>query len=311
MQKHVAITGMTGLVGINLANRLAAQGYVVYGLLRDEPSNLYIDPKINKVYGNINSMDDVTYFLKKSNPDYIFHLAAQTQAHESITYPYEAFYTNFVGSLNILEASRLHTKASAIIVASSDKAYGELEGESYVESTPLNGVYPYDASKVSVEVLARSYKETYNMPIVVTRSCNVYGTGDNNTQRLISGIFKAYLSGEDFILRNGGRDVREYVHVNDVVEAYLKIAEHTATEDIYTAFNISSGDKYSSMEVFKLMENAIGEEVSVKVVFDDSLEIKNQAMSSELLRNVTGWKPEIRFEDGIADIVAWYMNNTQ
>ena len=248
MTKRVAVTGITGLLGARLANVLAERGFVVYGLVRDEPSNVYLNPKINKVYGNINSLEDVSYFIKKSTPDYIFHLAAQTQAYESITYPYNSFYTNFVGSLNILEAARLYSSSTAIVVASTDKAYGELDGDEYIESTPLNGKYPYDASKVTTDILCRSYRHTFEMPIVSTRACNIYGPGDNNTQRLIPGIAKASLTNKEFTIRNGGRDIREYVHVDDVVEAYLKIAEHASNENLHPAFNISSGKAYSTIE---------------------------------------------------------------
>ena len=311
VNRHVAITGITGLIGARLANVLAEQGFTVYGLMRDEPSNIYLNSKINKIYGNVNSLEDVSYFIKKSSPEHIFHLAAETQAHESVTYPYNTMYTNFVGTLNILEAARLYASASAIVVASSDKAYGELEGEEYLEESPLNGAYPYDASKAATETVVRAYRKSYNMPAVTTRSCNVYGPGDNNTQRLIPGIFKSHLSGEEFELRNGGRDIREYIHVDDLVEAYISVAKHVETKNLHPSFNISSGDRYSTIEVFSLMEKAIGKEVNFKIAFDGSIEINRQVMSYKLLHSETGWAPKIPFEKGLKDVVGWYMNNTQ
>ena len=311
MKKRVAITGITGLIGARLANVLAEKGFTVYGLIRDEPSNIYLNSKINKIYGNVNSLEDVVYFIKKSNPEHIFHLAAETQAHGSVAYPYNTMYTNFVGTLNVLEAAKLYASASAIIVASSDKAYGELEGEEYLEENPLNGAYPYDASKAATETVVRAYRKSYNMPAVTTRSCNVYGPGDNNTQRLIPGIFKSYLSGEEFELRNGGRDIREYIHVDDLVEAYISVAKHVETKNLHPSFNMSSGDRYSTIEVFNLMERAIGKEINFRIAFDESVEINKQVMSYNLLHSETGWSPKIPFEKGLRDVVAWYMNNTQ
>lgn len=310
MAKRVAVTGITGLLGARLANILAERGFVVYGLIREEPSNIYLHSKINKVYGNVTSIEDTSYFIKKAKPDYIFHLAAQTQAYESITHPYETFHTNFLGSLNILEAARLYANATAIVVASTDKSYGELEGEEYLESTPLNGKFPYDASKVTTDVLARSYRHSFEMPVVSTRACNIYGPGDNNTQRLIPGIVKAFLTNKEFTIRNGGRDIREYMHVDDVVEAYLKIAEYASNENLHSAFNISSGKAYSTIEVFNLMEKAIGKEINSKIIFDEAKEISKQVMSHKLLTSATGWEPRISLEDGIKAVTAWYLNNT-
>jgi CDP-glucose 4,6-dehydratase len=310
MTKRVAITGITGLLGARLANIMAEKGFVVYGLIRDEPSNIYLNSKINKIYGNTNSIEDISYFLKKANPDYIFHLAAQTQAYESLTHPYDTFYTNFVGSLNILEAARLYVNPTAIVIASTDKAYGELDDDEYLESSPLNGKFPYDASKVTTDILAKSYRHTYNMPIAVTRGCNIYGPGDNNTQRLIPGIAKAFLTNQEFVIRNGGRDIREYIHVDDVSEAYIKIAEHVEEKNLHAAFNISSGNRYSTIEVFNLMEKAIGKEINSKIIFEDAKEISKQLMNHDLLTSATGWEPKIKFEDGIKDVASWYLNNT-
>jgi CDP-glucose 4,6-dehydratase len=310
MTKRVAITGITGLLGARLANIMAEKGFVVYGLIRDEPSNIYLNSKINKIYGNTNSIEDISYFLKKASPDYIFHLAAQTQAYESLTHPYDTFYTNFVGSLNILEAARLYVNPTAIVIASTDKAYGELDDDEYLESSPLNGKFPYDASKVTTDILAKSYRHTYNMPIAVTRGCNIYGPGDNNTQRLIPGIAKAFLTNQEFVIRNGGRDIREYIHVDDVSEAYIKIAEHVEEKNLHAAFNISSGNRYSTIEVFNLMEKAIGKEINSKIIFEDAKEISKQLMNHDLLTSATGWEPKIKFEDGIKDVASWYLNNT-
>jgi hypothetical protein len=194
--------------------------------------------------------------------------------------------------------------------ASTDKAYGELDDDEYLESSPLNGKFPYDASKVTTDILAKSYRHTYNMPIAVTRGCNIYGPGDNNTQRLIPGIAKAFLTNQEFVIRNGGRDIREYIHVDDVSEAYIKIAEHVEEKNLHAAFNISSGNRYSTIEVFNLMEKAIGKEINSKIIFEDAKEISKQLMNHDLLTSATGWEPKIKFEDGIKDVASWYLNNT-
>lgn len=311
MGKHVAITGISGLVGARLANVLSERGFSVYGLFRDEPSNINLNNNINKIYGNINSLEDATYFIQKSKPDYIFHLAAETQAFDSVGSPYNTFYTNFNGTLNLLEAARLYSNPKAVVVASTDKVYGELIFDEYLEFHPLNGTYPYEASKVSTEAVVRSYRKSYDMPIVMARPCNIYGPGDNNSQRLIPGIIKAYLENKQFILRNGGEDIREYIHVDDVVYALIAIMNHAERQNSTPAFNISSGDRYSTIEVFNIVQKELKSNVDHKIIYDNSVEISTQIMGSQLLRNLTGWKPKFKFEKAIKDTISWYMANTQ
>lgn len=147
------------------------------------------------------------------------------------------------------------------------------------------------------------------MPIAVTRACNVYGPGDNNFKRLIPGVIKAFLNNEEFVLRNGGKDLREYVYVDDVADAYIKIAEHVETDNLFPAFNISSGEKYTTAEVFYLIEKILGKSIRHRLVFEESKEIKSQAMNSDLLKSVTGWEPKNNFEDGIKKLIPWYLEN--
>ena len=121
---NVAITDATGLLGTSLCNFYSNLGHSVYALIKDEHSSLSLNKNINKVYGNINSKTDVDYFIQKSIPDHFIHLAAQTQAYDSLKYPYNTFYTNVVGTLNVLDSLKEYSKCKSIIVASSDKAYG-------------------------------------------------------------------------------------------------------------------------------------------------------------------------------------------
>ena len=306
---NIAITGATGLLGSNLANYYLKRGHNVFILLKDEFSNVQLNYNVNKVYGNINVKSDLEYFVQKSLPDYFIHLAAQTQAYDSLKYPYNTFYTNMVGTLNVLEALREYGKTKAIAIASSDKAYGELCDYEYTEDHPLNGVYPYDASKSITDLIAKSYKKTYGMPIVTTRACNIYGKNDNNQERLIPGIINAYVNKTEFIIRNGGKDIREYIHVNDVVSAYDSILEYVAENNDVDSFNISSGDRFTTSEVFNMVETAIGIPVDHKILDSESMEIKKQFMNSDLLTEKTGWIPKYHFRQSLLQIVEWYLKN--
>jgi CDP-glucose 4,6-dehydratase len=307
--KNIAITGATGLLGSHLSNHYLSLGYNVFVLLKDEHSRTELSKDVNKVYGSINKKTDIDFFIEKSRPDYFIHLAAQTQAYDSIKYPYNTFYTNMVGTLNVLESLREYKGCKSIIVASSDKAYGELTNDEYFEDHILNGVYPYDASKSITDIICNSYRNTYSMPVVTTRACNIYGTGDNNIQRLVPGIVKAYQENALFTIRNGGRDIREYINVKDVVLAYSKILTYAETVNNIPSFNISSGERYSTLEVFNIVKDAIGEEVRYEIIESDGFEIKKQFMNSSLLQEKTGWKPENTMKDSMKEIVNSYMEN--
>jgi CDP-glucose 4,6-dehydratase len=307
--KSIAITGATGLLGSHLSNHYLSIGWDVFVLLKDEHSRTQLSDKVNKVYGSINNKIDIDFFIEKSRPDYFIHLAAQTQAYDSIKYPYNTFYTNLVGTLNVLESLREYKECKSTIVASSDKAYGELTKDEYFEDHILNGIYPYDASKSITDIICNSYRNTYSMPVVTTRACNIYGPGDNNIQRLVPGVVKAHKDGTLFTIRNGGRDIREYINVNDVVSAYDKILSYGETTNNIPSFNISSGERYSTLDVFNMIQHSIGEKVNHEIIESDGFEIKKQFMNSSLLQEKTGWKSEYTMKDSMKEIVTFYMDN--
>ena len=309
MEKRFAITGATGLLGSNLVNKLISIGYEVNVLIKDENSKSILDSNVTKVYGDISDKQDIEYFIQKTDPTHFVHLAAQTQAYDSLKYPYPTFYNNIVGTLNILESLREYGKCKAIIVASSDKAYGELVGKKYLENHPLNGVYPYDASKSATDLVSSSYRNSYKLPIIVTRACNIYGIGDYNRQRLIPGIVYSHIKKSEFTIRNGGRDFREYIHVNDAVDAYIKLLDYAENNNSKGAFNISSGDAFSTLELFNLVQSEIGVPIKHTIIDKPSLEIVSQFMDAQLITSETGWSPNHDMKQSIGEIVQWYVKN--
>ena len=309
MQKNIAITGASGLLGSHLANQFVANGHEVFALIKDENSKSILSKDVTRIYGDISNKSDIEYFIQKANPNYFVHLAAQTQAYDSLRYPYQTFYNNMVGTLNVLECLREFSLCEAIVVASSDKAYGELVGESYKEDHQLRGVYPYDASKSATDLIANSYRVTYKMPVAITRACNIYGVGDYNPQRLIPGVVSAYLKKRTFTIRNQGLDLREYIHVSDVVSAYEHILRYVSAENEVGAFNISSGDRHKTIEIFNLIQYIVGEKIDSKIVGGESLEIKRQFMDSSLLTQATGWTPKKIMIDCMNETISWYLEN--
>lgn len=309
MVKRFAITGATGLLGSHLVNELLFGGHEVNVLIKDENAKSILKTDATRFYGDISNKRDVEFFIQRSNPTHFIHLAAQTQAYDSLKYPYQTFYINMVGTLNILDSLREYGNCKAIIVASSDKAYGELNSAKYFENHPLNGIYPYDASKSATDIVSNSYRLTYGLPVIITRACNMYGIGDYNRQRLIPGIVHAYLKKQEFVIRNGGLDCREYINVRDVVKAYLLLLDYAELKNTYGAFNISTNDTFRTIDLFNLIQQVIGDKLQSKIVNESSLEIKNQLMDSSLLINETGWQPVFNLKDSINEIVHWYLNN--
>jgi CDP-glucose 4,6-dehydratase len=305
----IAITGASGLLGSNLANFYSDRGHEVYILVKDEFYSVNLNENLNRIYGNVSVKSDVDYFVQKSSPDYFIHLAAQTQAYDSLKYPYNTFYINFVGTLNVLESLREYKKCKSIVVASSDKAYGELDGLEYTESHRLDGIYPYDASKSATDLVSRSYRRTYGMPVVSTRACNMYGVGDSNYQRLIPGIVKAFIEESVFEIRNGGKDIREYIHVQDVVEAYDEILKFNELPHDIDSFNISSGERHSTIDVFNMVQEAIGKNIDNIIIDRESLEIKKQFMNSSLLKDKTGWFSRRTLDSSLKEVVDWYIKS--
>lgn len=309
MEERYAITGATGLLGSHLIKKLKDQGKIISVLIRDENAKSLLIEDINKFYGDISNRQDVDYFIQRTNPTHFIHLAAQTQAYESLKYPYSTFYNNILGTLNILESLKDFNDCKAIIVASSDKAYGSLIYEKYTENHPLNGIYPYDASKSATDIISNSYRQTYNLPIVTTRACNIYGEGDYNTQRIIPGIVHAFIKRESFVIRNGGEDYREYIHVDDLAECYLQILKFIEEVNTVPSFNITSRDGCTTLDLFKMIQNIIGSSISHEISHNSSLEIKKQVMDDSLLRNNLNWASKKTLKDSLPLVVNWYLHN--
>ena len=307
--KRIAITGSSGFLGSHLTKYFINEGADVFCLIRNESKNTDFS-NVNKIYGNLINKKDVDFFIDRSQPDIFIHLAAQTQAHYAVKYPYLTFETNVVGTLNVLDSLRIYGDCKSIAIASSDKTYGELETEEYLENHPLNGLYPYDSSKSITDILCNSYRSTYRMPIVTIRPCNIYGDGDLNYKRIIPAAIKSYVTGDQFVVRNGGNDVREYIHIDDVVSAYSSIIEYGYDNEKYLttpSFNVSSGDRISTYNLFKLIQSHAGK-INHIVENCDNVEIKKQAMNSDLLRIKTGWEPKYTLKASISDVIQWYIN---
>jgi CDP-glucose 4,6-dehydratase len=293
--KRVLVTGEGGFVGGWVARALEARGIEVRGLSLEQGD--LADPAITR-----NAVEDV---------DTVFHLAAQAIVGEANESPVPTFESNVQGTWNLLEACRL-AGVERVIVASSDKAYGDQELLPYTEDLPLNGLYPYDASKACEDIIARSYARTYGLPVAVTRMANIYGGGDLNLSRIVPGTVRSILRGEDPIVRSDGTPLRDYLYAEDAVSAYLTLAESlpaTAGE----AFNFGLGSPVSALEVVRLILECAGSDLEPRILGTSKLhgEIDRQYLDSAKAERMLGWRAETELRDGIEQTLEWYREHAR
>lgn len=306
----IMITGGTGFIGSHLVETLSLQNCKVIVPYIDIESKSYfksqgLDKKVLLIKCDVRDFKTVSKIIKKNKPDYIFHLAAQAIVRQAFDNPRETFETNIMGTVNVCEAARSYGKLKGIIVTSSDKAYGKIPRAR--ESDPLSGNHPYESSKSSADLIAQTYAKTYSMPIVVTRFGNVYGEGDLNFSRIIPGILEAIIKNKKLKIRSDGKYIRDYVYVGDIVEALIVILKNI--KKIYgEAFNVSSYENLSVLEVIKKTEAVLSKKVDYKITNTAQNEIPIQSIDFKKISKKLGWKPKSKLENTLGSIEVWYRS---
>ena len=315
LDRPTFVTGGTGLVGSWLIQRLVEAGADVICLVRDwVPQSEFVRAgyieKVKVVRGDVRDRDMLERALGEFEIDTVIHLAAQTIVTIANRNPISTFETNIAGTWNILEASRRSPKVKQIVMASSDKAYGDQEILPYSEDTPLQGQHPYDVSKSAADLIAATYAKSYDLPVAITRCGNFYGGGDLNWNRIIPGTIRSILRGQSPIIRSDGEYIRDYFYVEDGAAAYMLLAEQLALRPELKgqAFNFSNEIQITVREivesVIKLMESNLKPEILNEV----SNEIRHQYLSAEKARRVMNWKPLFNLDQGLAMTIDWYKN---
>jgi CDP-glucose 4,6-dehydratase len=314
--KNVLVTGATGLVGSWLVQDLLLQGANVSCLVWDaDPTSELISSKLIDqtlvINGDLADVAACEEAISSSKCEYVFHLGAQTIVGEAMQDPVRTFRSNIQGTWNLLDSIRnSKTPIKSVVVASSDKAYGTANTLPYKEDFPLHGDGPYDVSKTCTDLLAQSYATTYRLPMSVARCGNIYGGGDLNWSRIVPGTIKSLLMEETPILRSDGTFIRDYVHVDDIVGAYLFLAEQTETKNIQgEAYNFSRDEPLSVLDIYReVCRVVIGKYVEPKILSTTTAEIKDQHLDSSKARKELGWKSTVTLERGITKTFDWYLN---
>jgi len=313
--KNVFITGCTGFIGSWLTAALVQKKARVVGLVRDIPPKEVLDTfgwldKITAVYGSVEDYFLVERILGEYRIDTCFHLSAQSQVGVANENPLPTFRANILGTWNVLEACRRAGSLKRIVVASSDKVYGEQDLLPYVETQSLNGVYPYDASKVCADVLARCYHRMYQLPIAVTRLANVYAGGDFNFKRIVPDTIRSLIFNKSPVIRSDGTYLRDYMYVTDAVRAYLMLAEALDSPRCHgEVFNFGPSRPIRVKELVERIIKISGKRsLKPKILDIVTGEIKAQHVSSKKAKEMLGWTSQVELSHGLSLTYRWYKD---
>ena len=311
--RSVLVTGGTGLLGSWLVKQLIDSGSNVVCLVRDwvPQSELLRTRRIEQVTtvrGDIVDRDLLERTLGEYEVEVVFHLAAQTIVGIANRNPVSTFSTNIEGTWNLLEACRRSPKVLSIVVASSDKAYGDQEHLPYDETMPLQGRHPYDVSKSCADLIAQTYATSYDLPVAITRCGNFYGGGDLNWNRVVPGTIRSVIRGERPVVRSDGNYVRDYFYIEDGAAAYMLLAERLASYATLRgqAFNFSNESQVSVLEMVELILRKMKSTLRPEVLNQANNEIRHQFLSAERARTLLNWQPTFTLESGLDRTLAWY-----
>ena len=308
------VTGATGMLGSALVPRLVQAGANVVCLVRDwVPGSELVRSKlferITVVRGDVCDRPLLERALGEYEVRTVFHLAAQTIVGIANRNPVSTFATNIEGTWALLEACRRCPTVQEIVVASSDKAYGDHEELPYDESAPLRGRHPYDVSKSCADLIAQAYAQTYETPVVIARCGNFFGPGDLNWNRIVPGTIRSIVRGQRPVIRSDGNYVRDYFYIEDGAAAYTLLAEKlAATPDLRgEAFNFSNELQLTVLDLVRRVLNLMGSHAEPDIRNETSNEIIRQYLSAEKARRVLGWSPIFQLDESLQATIRWYQ----
>ncbi len=315
--RPVLITGANGFLGNWLGTRLKKLGAETTCVIRNGPSRVWCS---TAVYGDVTDQALMERAIVESRAKTVFHLAAQAQVGVGNLNPVSTFDTNVRGTWSVLEACRRSPLVEQVIVSSSDKAYGEQPRLPYTEDMPLLGIHPYDASKACADRLAQTYASQWGLPVAITRCGNLFGGGDRTWSRLVPGTIRRLLKGDRPVVRGDGSAVRDWLYVEDAVDAYLMLAERMRLSDKDwvrdstwphgKGFNLSLGIKLTVVDVVDRIVMAMGLKTWERESTPSSPgEIQEQTLDCSLAKRVFNWYPKHTFAEGLEKTVAWYREN--
>lgn len=310
----VLITGGLGFIGSKIAHVIVSGGGLVIIADRDvaalpDPAPTESRQGVVLRGGDIGSSSWIGGLVEEYQPSYVFHLAGQSIIEECTLNPVGGFESNITGTWNLLEACRRNGSTKGVVVASSYKVYGQQDDACFSEESPLLGLQPYDAAKVCADVLARSYHESFGLPVAVTRCANTYGEGDRHLSRIIPAVIHAALHDDELIIRSDGRVERDYLYVGDVVAGYLSIADGFVTGDVKGhAFNLGSGTPASVLDIVHTIERLLDTKVRYRILQEKQPTVDRMYLDIRKAKARLNWEPRSTLVDGLTRTIEWHRN---
>jgi CDP-glucose 4,6-dehydratase len=313
IDRPTLVTGATGLIGGSLVPQLTQRGADVVCLIRDwvpqsELVRSGLIEKVKVVRGDIRDESLLERVLGEYEIDTVIHLAAQTIVGIANRNPVSTLETNIAGTWSLLEACRRSPTVHQIVVASSDKAYGEHTELPYTEAAPLQGRHPYDVSKSCADLIAQAYAKTYELPVAITRCGNFYGGGDLNWNRIVPGTIRSIVRNQRPVIRSDGKFVRDYFYADDGALANITLAEKLAEQPELRgeAFNFSNEQQITVIELVNQILSLMKSNLEPEIRNEATNEIRHQYLSAEKARRLLGWQPVFTLEDGLKQTIRWY-----
>ena len=316
MDRPVFVTGASGLIGGWLVKQLLALGADVVCLLRDwVPQSELVQSRlieqVKVVRGDVRDQALLERILGEYEIVTVIHLAAQSIVNVANRAPVGTLDTNLRGTWCLLEACRQNPAVRQIVLASTDKVYGEVDELPYHEEMPLLAKYPHDVSKAAAEMIAQGYAATYHTPVAMLRLPNIFGGGDLNWNRIIPGTIRSVLRGQAPVIMSDGKFIRDYLYVEDAAAAHMLLAERLAEQPKLAgqAFNLSSETRLTVLELVEQILHLMDSDLKPLVQNRAKNEIKNQYMSAEKARQVLAWQPLFNMEDSLNRTIDWYRDS--
>ena len=311
MKKNILVTGGFGLLGKPLVQKLVKLKNNVIILEKKSSDRVkFLKTKPKKIIaGNFLNKDLIGQIIKKYKINVIFHLGAITQVLDSLKDPYKTHQINVMGTINFLENIRKINDKIIFIYSSSDKAYGELNNRrEYKETDRLQSIYPYDVSKSASDLICQSYAKTYSLTAGIVRCGNIYGPGDFNFKRLIPEVILSSIKNKRFTVRSSGKSTRDYVYVEDVVNAYISLMNKLIrSPNQIKIYNVSSKFNYSVIEVVNMILKKMDCFHLKPIILNTSKkEINFQRLNYLKIKKELNWKPKTDIKLGLNKTIKWY-----
>ena len=309
----ILVTGGAGFIGSNFVRRVIDGTYIGFSSVTvldkltyaGTLSNLTELPKnsFEFIHGDI--CDQELTLRLASRHDVIINFAAESHVDRSIAGSRDFIVTNVLGTQTLLEAAR-QGNVEKFIQVSTDEVYGSILNGSWPETDPLRPNSPYAASKASADLIARSYHQTYEMDVRITRCSNNYGQ-NQYPEKLIPLFITNLIDDRKIPIYGDGSNIRDWLHVDDHCRGIVSVLFNGRAGEIY---NIGGGKELTNLELTHQLLNLLGkDESSIKYVSDRlGHDSRYSVDASKILREL-GFKPEISWEIGLAETISWYQEN--